>query len=99
MSHEARSGVMKRDAAFFEGADPKLIYIARKLDDALKLEHLLTEAGFDYGVEADNYRGGFVFQTERVGAFFYVLPEAETAAREFLTAQGYRAAPSNALQK
>ncbi len=83
---------MKQDATFFEGIDPKLIYIARKLEDALKLETLLSDEGFDYGVEADHYRGGFIFQTERIGAFFYVLPAAEAAARRFLEEKGYRPA-------
>lgn len=83
---------MKQEAGFFENCDPKLIYIARKLSDALELERILTEAGFDYGVEPDRYRGGFIFQTERVGAFFYVRPEVAIEAREFLRRQGYRPA-------
>ena len=81
---------MKRDADFFEGAEPSLIYIAKKLKDALKLEEILTAAGVDYGVEADTYRGGFVFQSERIGAFFYVLDEATEAARQVLISKGYR---------
>ncbi len=87
---------MKRDASYFEDCDPALLYIERRLKDALKLETLLTEAGFDYGVEADKYRGGFIFQTERVGAFFYVRPEAETAARSLLESRGYRLPPKEA---
>src|SRR5207248_3039984 len=43
--------LMKRDADFFEGAEPSLIYIAKKLHDALALEAILTAAGVDYGVE------------------------------------------------
>ena len=50
---------MKQEAAFFDGKEPVLIYIAKRLKDALKLEGLLTEAGLDYGVEADEYRGGY----------------------------------------
>jgi hypothetical protein len=73
---------MKQDAAFFEGKDPVLIYIAKKLKEALRLETALTEAGIDYGVEADEYRGGVVFRSARVGAFFYVLPEAVAVAHE-----------------
>jgi len=81
---------MKQDAAFFDGGDPTLIYIAKKLKDALKLEEILTAAGVDYGVEADNYRGGFIFQSERIGAFFYVLEEAAEAARQAMVSNGYR---------
>ena len=45
---------MKQDADFFEGKKPSLIYIAKKLKDALALEQILNQAGLDYGVEADN---------------------------------------------
>ena len=81
---------MKRDADFFEGSEPVLLYIAKKLKDALALEKALTEAGFDYGVEPDRYCGGFIFQSERVGAFFYVREETAESARALLKAQGYR---------
>jgi hypothetical protein len=81
---------MKQDADFFEGFEPTLIYIAKKLKDALKLEEILTAAGIDYGVEADNYRGGFIFPSERIGAFFYVKEEGVEAARLLLMNNGYR---------
>ncbi len=82
---------MKRDAAFFDNNEPRLIYIAKRLDDSLRLESVLTESGVDFGVEADTYRGGMIFRTDRVGAFFYVLPEAEERAREVLGNAGFRA--------
>jgi hypothetical protein len=81
---------MRRPAEFFGEQELALIYIAKKLNEALRLEGLLTSAGYDYLVEADKYRGGFIFQSERVGAFFYVTPAAETAARQFLAGSGYR---------
>ncbi len=81
---------MKQDADFFDGKEPELIYIAKRLKDALKLEQILTKAGVDYGVEPDKYRGGFVFQSERVGAFFYVPEDAAPAAREVMVSHGYR---------
>jgi hypothetical protein len=80
---------MKRDAAFFEGKDPVLIYIAKKLKEALSLETALTGAGIDYGVEADEYRGGVVFRSARVGAFFYVLAEAVEAAHGVMRRNGF----------
>ena len=49
--------------------------MAKRLKDALRLESIFTAAGVDYGVEANNYRGGVVFQSERVDAFFCVRPE------------------------
>jgi hypothetical protein len=81
---------MKRNQEFFGDRELALIYIARKLKEALKLETVLTSAGLDYLVEADSYRGGLIFVTERIGAFFYVVPEMEEAARQLLAANGYR---------
>ena len=81
---------MKQDADFFDGKEPSLIFIAKRLKEALKLEQILTDAGVDYGVEADRYRGGFIFQSERIGAFFYVLEEVADTARQVLTSHGYR---------
>ncbi|MFN0169375.1 MAG: hypothetical protein ACKV22_23380 [Bryobacteraceae bacterium] len=65
---------MKREAEFFGDAEMDLVFIAKRLRDALALESALTESGLEYYVEADRYRGGVIFQSERVGAFFYVLP-------------------------
>ena len=81
---------MRQDAAFFKGRDVDLVYIAKKLKDALRLESVLTEAGVDYGVEADNYHGGVIFRSERIGAFFYVLPETVAAAHEIMRQNGYQ---------
>ncbi len=81
---------MKQDASYFNGKEPVLIYIAKKLRDALRLESIFTSAGLDYGVEADEYRGGVVFHSVRVGAFFYVLPEMVESAREIMRHNGYR---------
>lgn len=84
---------MRQDASYFEDHDPRLIYIAKKLKESLAVELLLSENGVDYGVEADQYRGGFLFQTQRTGAFFYVRPDAEESARSLLTQHGYQPAP------
>jgi hypothetical protein len=83
---------MRQDASYFDEHDPRLIYIARKLKESLAVELLLSENGVEYGVETDQYRGGFLFQTERTGAFFYVRPETEEAARSLLSQHGYRPA-------
>jgi hypothetical protein len=81
---------MKREASFFDNREPVLIYIAKKLTEALRLEGLLDAAGLDYGVEADQYRGGVIFRSVKVGAFFYVLPEHEAMAREILLRNSYK---------
>ena len=75
---------MKRDPDFFGDAELDLLYISKRLKDALRLEAALTESGIDYGVETDEYRGGVVFTTARIGAFFYVRPECVAAAREVM---------------
>jgi len=67
-----------------------LVYIAKKLKEALRLEAALTESGVEYAVEPDKYTGGVLFRTERVGAFFYVLPEAVEQTREVMTKNGFR---------
>jgi hypothetical protein len=81
---------MKQEASFFENREAILIYIAKKLRDATRLEAVLTEAGVDYGVEADEYRGGVVFASTRIGAFFYVLPETVAAARATMERAGFK---------
>ena len=81
---------MKQDASFFENKEPVLIYIGKKLKDSLRLEEIFTAANVDYGVEADEYRGGVIFRSVRAGAFFYVLPEAVEGAHEVMLRNGYK---------
>ena len=81
---------MLREPDFFEDRELSLIYVAKKLREALALEKLLTDSGVDYLVEPDRYSGGIIFRTERIGAFFYVAPEDEAAAREHMRSGGYR---------
>jgi hypothetical protein len=81
---------MKRDADFFGDKHVALIYIAKRLSEALRLETVLTDAGIDYAVEPDKYKGGVIFATERIGAFFYVLPDSVEAAREVMERNRFR---------
>lgn len=81
---------MRRDASFFEDREMDLIYIAKKLKEALRLESALTESGVEYAVEPDKYSGGVLFMSERIGAFFYVLPDAVDQAREIMRQNGFR---------
>lgn len=85
---------MRQDAEFFNERELDLIYIGKRLADAQALEELLTNAGWDYYVEADQYRGGFLFAAQRTGAFFYVLIERAPEAREFLRHHGYKPQPA-----
>ena len=81
---------MRQEPSYFEGKEPVLIYIAKRLKDALRLENIFTEEGLDFGVEADEYRGGVVFRTVRTGAFFYVLEDAVGRAHEIMLRHGYK---------
>lgn len=81
---------MRREADFFGDREMDLVYIAKKLEEALRLESAFTESGVDYAVETDRYSGGVIFRSERVGAFFYVLPETLDQARQVMQDNGFR---------
>jgi hypothetical protein len=81
---------MRREAEFFKDREMDLIYIAKKLEEALRLESAFTESGLDYAVETDRYSGGVIFRSERVGAFFYVLPETLDQARLVMQQHGFK---------
>ena len=80
---------MRKEADYFEGVEPALIFVARRLSDAIKLEGVLDAAGIDYGVEPDEYMGGIIFKSRRVGAFFYVRPEFRESAVAAMLEHGY----------
>ncbi len=81
---------MRREPDHFGDQDLPLIYVAKKLKESLRLEKLLTDAGLDYLVEPDNYSGGLIFRSQRVGAFFYVAPSDDASAREILRRNGFK---------
>jgi len=83
---------MRQEPSFFQDKEPVLVFIAKRLRDALRLEAIFSSAGIDYGVEADEYQGGFIFRRVRAGAFFYVLPETAQVARRVMLANGYQPA-------
>ncbi len=82
---------MRREPDFFGEVELPLVYIAKKLKEALHIENLLTQAELDYLVEPDKFMGGFLFRRELTGAFFYVAPESEAATRELLAREGFEA--------
>jgi hypothetical protein len=82
---------MRQDPDFFpDDVELVLVYIAKKLKEALAVEALLTESGLDYLVEPDTYSGGIIFRSQRTGAFFYVAPENEATAQNLLGNSGYK---------
>jgi hypothetical protein len=80
---------MKREADYFEGVELELIFVAKRLRDAISLEALLTGAGIDYAVEPDEYEGGTIFRSTRVGAFFYVRAESRDSVVAVMLENGY----------
>jgi hypothetical protein len=80
---------MKQEPDYFGEQELALVYVAKKLKEALRLEQLLTDAGVDYLVEPDKYSGGVIFRSERIGAFFYVAPENTGATIEVMRRGGF----------
>lgn len=81
---------MNPETEALEDTELILLFIAKKLKEALALEELLTAADIEYLVEPDTYRGGIIFASERIGAFFYVHPDALTQAQAVLRANHYK---------
>jgi hypothetical protein len=84
---------MRREPEHFGEQELTLLCVAQKLRHALRLEQLLTDAGLDYLVESDEYSSGTIFRRVRVGAFFYVAPDNDSAARDVLRRGGFTPAP------
>jgi len=79
-----------RNSDFFGDIDLDLLFIAGRLKEAKRLEAALDAAGLDYLIETDTYRGGFIFVSERVGAFFYSRPEDTDRARQAMREAGFK---------
>jgi len=81
---------MRHDADFFGEMELDLVYMARRLRDALRLEKLLTEAGIDYLVETGTYTGGLLIKRDLTGAMFYVTPADVPRTRDLLLKNRYK---------
>jgi hypothetical protein len=81
---------MKRDADFFGDREVELVFIAKRLKDALRLEDALTTSSIDYAVQTETYHGGIIFRSERVGAFFYVDLDKVEPARGVIAGLGMK---------
>ena len=84
---------VRRESDFFGDIELTLLYLARALRDALKLEELLTAGAIDYLVETGTYTSGFLIRRELTGAYFYVSPADEARARYLLSANGFKPQP------
>ena len=84
---------MRRDPEYFQDRELTLVYIAKKLNESLAVEKVLTGAGVEYCVEVDYYTGGVIFRSQRAGAFFYVDFNERPAAERALTGGKYLPQP------
>jgi hypothetical protein len=81
---------MRRESEYFGEQELPLLYMARRLSDAQRLEKLLTDHDMDYLVETGTYTGGLLFARELTGAFFYVAPTDLDGARRLLLENRYK---------
>ena len=81
---------MRRNTDFFDDCEMASVFITKRLRDALRLEDALTKSGIGYAVQTETYVGGMIFRSERVGAFFYVAPDAVGLARTVVAGLGRR---------
>ncbi len=81
---------MRREPDFFGEQELVLVYMARRLREALSVERLFTECGLDYALETGPYLGGLLFRSAKIGVFFYTTADDEHRARALLTEHGFR---------
>jgi hypothetical protein len=75
---------MRREPDYFGDIELPLLYMARRLPDALRLEKLLTNNEIEYLLETGTYTAGLLFSRELTGVFFYIAPETLEASRDLL---------------
>ena len=85
MVPEAARRDMRRESEHFGNLELDLLYMARRLKEALRLEEILTAAGVDYLIETGTYTAGFLMKRDLTGAFFYVAPEDLAASQLLLS--------------
>lgn len=81
---------MRREPDFFGDQELALIYVARRLKEALAVERVLEGGSLDYAVVPAPYTSGFLLRTQRVGAFFYVTLPTERTARDLMRSHGFK---------
>ncbi len=89
---------MRREPDFFGEQELVLIYVARRLKEALSVEKAFNATGIDYTVVPTRYMGGVLFRSQRVGAFFYVAPLSAGPARGSLLRHGFTPVEDSALE-
>ncbi len=84
---------MRQEPEFFGEQELVLVYMARRLKDALALERVLDDGGIDYAVVPAPYASGLLFPFQRVGAFFYVVPEIQENVVQVMRKNGFKPLP------
>jgi len=81
---------MRREPDFFGDQELVLVYVAKRLKEALAVEKALEADALDYAVVPTRYTGGVLFRSQRVGAFFYVPPQSAERARGLMSERGFK---------
>ena len=81
---------MRREADFFGERELVLVYLARRLKQALAIEQIFNQAGVDYFLETGPYLSGLLFRTSKAGVFFYTTAEDEPKALALLLERGFK---------
>jgi hypothetical protein len=75
---------MRREPEFFGDQELNLVYMARRLKDALAVETIFEQNGVEYALETGPYQSGLLFRTTKIGVFFYVMPSEQERVRTLL---------------
>lgn len=72
------------EASEFGERETRLVFIARNVKEAERVEELLTEKDVDFAVGMERYVSGLLFASERAGIGFHVLESQAACARTLL---------------
>ncbi len=86
---------VRQEPEFFGDQELVLVFVAKRLKQALALEQVFDAGQLDYAVIPTRYTGGLLFPSERVGAFFYVAPQAAVRARTLMLESGFTPCEEN----
>jgi hypothetical protein len=78
------SPMARVEAQEFGERETRLVFIARNVGEAERVEELLSEHGVDFFVQLERYVSGLLFATERAGIGFHVLEAQAVWSRTLL---------------
>ncbi len=81
---------MRHEADSFCEQELILVYVAKRLKEALAVESAFDAEELDYAVVPTPYTSGLLFRSHRVGAFFYVTPQVAERARVLMLERGFK---------